>query len=97
MSRIVVDVNAMEAAANRCNQLASKIDDCKQECIALNLQLQECYEGQSAQSFDDFCRDRAVPVLDEVSGMCTEIARGLLHTCGQFTDADGTLSKTFRA
>ena len=93
---IRVDVAAMEEAARSCRNLAERIEQCRLDCGTLNETLQVCYEGQSARAFDEFCKERAMPTLREVSFMCSEIARGIDHTCSEFTSADGALSGTFQ-
>jgi len=96
MALIKVSVEEMQTAATRCRQLADKIAECKQECIALNSQLQSAWEGQSAAAFDNFVTGTATRVLDECSQMCSETGIAITHTCNQFTEADSTLSGTFR-
>ena len=93
---IKVSVEEMQAAATRSDQLAQKIAECRQECIALNQQLQGAYEGESARAFDEFINATAAPILERTSEMCSDTARGIRHTCEQFTQADSTLSGTFR-
>jgi len=95
MAMIRVSVEEMQTAATRCNQLAQKIAECKQECIALNNQLQGAWDGQAAASFDTFVTGTATRVLDDCSQMCYETSRAITHTCAQFTEADSTLSQTF--
>lgn len=97
MAMIRVSVEEMHTAAARCQQLSEKIAECKAECIALNTQLQSCFEGQSARAFDEYVQGTATRVLDECSNMCAETSRAITHTCNQFTDADNSLSSTFRA
>ena len=96
MAQIKVSVEEMGVAANRCDTLANKIEECRQECIALNQQLQAAYEGESARAFEDFVNSTATRVLGQCSEMCSETARGIRHTCEQFSQADRTLSGTFR-
>ena len=91
-----IDPDEMAIAARRCDQLATKIDECEQECISLNQQLQGCYDGESAVAFDEFCNEKAIPNLKKVSEMCTDTAVALRQTCEQFSDTDATLAKTFR-
>jgi len=96
MAMIRVSVEEMQSAATRCNQLSEKIAECKAECIALNNQLQSAWEGQSAAAFDEYVQGTASRVLDECSQMCAQTGQAITHTCNQFTEADGTLSSTFR-
>ena len=96
MAMIRVSVEEMQAASTRCNQLAEKIAECKQECIALNNQLQSAWEGQSAAAFDEFVQGTATRVLDQCSDMCAQTSQAITHTCNQFSEADGALSQTFK-
>jgi len=96
MAMIRVSVEEMQSAATRCNQLAEKIAECKQECIALNNQLQSAWDGQAASAFDNFVTGTATRVLDDCSQMCSQTSTAITHTCNQFTEADSTLSGTFK-
>lgn len=96
MAMIRVSVEEMRSAATRCSQLAEKIAECRSECIALNNQLQSAWDGQSAASFDEYVNSKAAPILSECSEMCAQTAQAITHTCNQFTEADRTLSGTFR-
>ena len=95
MSIIRVSVEDMERAAYRCRDLAARIEQCKEDCRALNEELQAAWDGQTAQEFDSFVQTTATRVLQECSEMCYNTAQAINHTCQQFTEADTTLSGTF--
>ncbi|MCL2594742.1 MAG: WXG100 family type VII secretion target [Promicromonosporaceae bacterium] len=92
-----IDPVAMDSAASRCDALASRLEECRLEAIAINDSLQDCYKGASAQAFYDFITQTAAPILYDTADMCTQTARGIRHTLDQFTQADTTLAGVFNA
>ena len=95
MATIHVSTEEMEAAATGCTELEQMLEDCITKFDTLNKTLQASMEGQTARAFDEYVIGSAIPFLQNCAQMCAETSVAIIHTCNQFTEADGTLSGTF--
>jgi len=93
---IKVSVSEMGIAENNLRSLQERISECRLDLLRYNTDLQGAWDGASAREFDNYTTSVAAPILDQCSDMCYQTANAIRHTCDQFTEADTTLSGTFK-